>query len=110
MAIRTTYRSGACSSFHLYACSSRLSTSCGGRCDEEGISPLAIAAHHGPVLRPAGVLRVVEADPVRIAYVGRFGQTNSNQDEEAVAHALRVLGHDVECIEESAAASTILAA
>jgi hypothetical protein len=37
---------------------------------------------------------------VKILYVGRFGQTRSNQDEEAVAHALTQLGHDVMCADE----------
>jgi len=38
---------------------------------------------------------------VKILYVGKHGQlTSSNDDEGAVAHALRQLGHTVECLGE----------
>lgn len=38
---------------------------------------------------------------MRIIYIARHGQTNSNDDEGAIAFALRKLGHDVECVHES---------
>lgn len=37
---------------------------------------------------------------VRVVYVAKHYQRCSNQDEEAVAFALQVLGHDVVCVEE----------
>lgn len=39
---------------------------------------------------------------MRILYIARHGQRSSNDDEGAIAHALRVLGHEVECVHENA--------
>lgn len=38
--------------------------------------------------------------PVKILYLARFGQLISNQDEDAIAHALEKLGHTVTRIQE----------
>lgn len=38
---------------------------------------------------------------MKIAYIGRHGQANSNQDEEAVVDGLTKLGHEVETFQET---------
>lgn len=37
---------------------------------------------------------------MRILYVARHNQANSTDDEGAIAHALRELGHEIECVQE----------
>lgn len=37
---------------------------------------------------------------MRILYVAKHGQANSNDDEGAIAHVLRELGHEVRCVDE----------
>lgn len=39
---------------------------------------------------------------MNIVYVARHGQANSNDDEGAITHALRQLGHRVDCVDENA--------
>ncbi len=47
---------------------------------------------------------------MNIVHVGKFGQVRSNQDEEAISHAFRMLGHQVTDLHESEARSDLASA